>query len=57
MFRTVIDGERKKIRYNLEWEQKDFDSDAHWRDLNALFVFDKSKDQINFTPGIIYCAQ
>ena len=24
---------------------KDFDFDAHWRDLNALFVFDKSKDR------------
>ena len=45
MFRTVIDGERKNIKYSLEWERKDFDFDAHWRDLNTLFVFDKSKDR------------
>ena len=45
VFRTVIDGERKNIKYSLEWERKDFDFDAHWRDLNTLFVFDKSKDR------------
>ena len=43
VFRTAIDGERKKIKYSLEWEQKHSDFDANWRDLNALFVFDKSK--------------
>ena len=45
MFRTIIDGEKKKIKYSLEWGRKDSDFDAHWRDLNALFVFDKSKDR------------
>ena len=45
VLRSVIDGKRKKIRYILEWEQKEFGFDAHWHDLNALFVFDKSKDR------------
>ena len=35
----------QKIKYSLEWERKDFNFDAHWQDLNALFVFDKSKDR------------
>ena len=43
--RTVIEGERKKNKYSLEWERKYFDFDAHWHDLNVLFVFDKSKNR------------
>ena len=35
----------QKIKYSLEWEPKDFNFDGHWQDLNALFVFDKSKDR------------
>ena len=38
VIRTVIDDERKNIKYSLEWERKGFD-------LNALYVFDKSKDR------------
>ena len=45
VFRAVIDGEIKKIKYSLKWEQKNFDFDAHQRDINALFVFDKSKNR------------
>ena len=50
----TVTGERKNIKYSLEWEQKDFDFDAHWHDLKALFIFlIKVKIglcQINFIP-------
>ena len=50
----TVTGERKNIKYSLEWEQKDFDFDAHQHDLKALFIFlIKVKIglcQINFTP-------
>ena len=53
VFRTVIEGERKNIKYSLEWEQKDFDFDVHWNDLKALFIFlirvQIGLCQINFT--------
>ena len=51
VFRTVIDGKRKKIKYSLKWERKD---------LNALFVFNKSRDRIGsnkfYTEGLYICT-
>ena len=29
VIRTVIDGERKNIKYSLEWERKGFDLNAY----------------------------
>ena len=51
VFRTVIDGERKKIKYSLKWERKD---------LNALFIFNKSKDRFGsnkfYIEGLYICT-
>ena len=47
----------KKIKYSLKWKWKNFDFDAHWRYINALFVFGKSKNRFvsnRFYTKILY---
>ena len=39
-YRVFIDDQNKNIVCNLNWKRYVFDFDAHFHDLNLIFVFD-----------------